>query len=137
MKELRIEALVSCLGTIQEFVREDMIQAGLNAKSRMQVEVAVEELFVNIASYAYSPNQGEAVIRCDVEDLDGVAALRIELLDQGKPFDPWKKEDADVTLPAEERKIGGLGILMVKKTMDRVDYAYKDGWNVTTIWKKA
>lgn len=136
MKELRIEALVDRLNEVQDFVQEGMDQLGLTAKACMQVSIAVEELFVNIASYAYTPNQGEAVIRYDLVETDGAPAILVELRDQGKPFDPWAKKDADVTLSAEEREIGGLGIYMVKKSMDRIGYEYRDGWNVTTILKK-
>ena len=95
--------------------------------------VAVEELFVNIAHYAYSPGTGSATI--GVEILKDPAAIAITFTDRGKPFDPLAKEDPDITLSAEERQIGGLGIYMVKKSMDEVVYEYKDGQNILRIKK--
>ena len=99
----------------------------------MQVDVAVEELFVNIAHYAYAPDTGSATIRvAPRQDPKGVA---ITFVDRGVPYDPLAKEDPDVTLSAEERQIGGLGIYMVKKSMDDMQYEYRDGQNVLTIVK--
>ena len=102
-------------------------------KTMLQVSVAVEEIYVNIAHYAYHPEIGEATIRCAVGG--DPLQVTIQFLDSGKPFDPLAKPDADITLSAEERQIGGLGILMVKKTMDDVVYEYKDGCNVLTLKK--
>ena len=97
-----------------------------------QILIAAEEIFVNIASYAYGQETGSAEIRMTVED--GCAG--IEFRDSGTPFDPLAKADPDVTLPAEERQIGGLGIFMVKKSMDDVQYRYEGGENILTIRKK-
>ena len=122
------------LEQVQRFVEEQVEQYSCSSKVKFQLAVAVEEIFVNIAHYAYCPEQGgTATIRCCV----GGSPLQvtIQFLDNGKPFNPLAKEDADTTLSAEERGIGGLGILMVKKSMDAVDYAYEDGKNVLTINK--
>ena len=122
------------LEEVQQFIEEQVEQYNCPAKVKFQLAVAVEEIFVNIAHYAYHPEQaGTATIRCCV----GGSPLQvtIQFLDNGKPFNPLAKEDADITLSAEERGIGGLGILMVKKSMDAVDYAYEDGKNVLTIKK--
>ena len=122
------------LEEVQRFVEEQVEEYNCPAKVRFQLAVAVEEIFVNIAHYAYRPEQGGmATIRCCV----GGSPLQvtIQFLDNGKPFNPLAKEDADTTLSAEERNIGGLGILMVKKSMDAVDYAYEDGKNILTIRK--
>ena len=94
--------------------------------------MAVEELFVNIASYAYAPDTGTAEIGVDVSG--GVAETTFA--DSGIPYNPLKKKDPDVALSAEEREIGGLGIFMVKKTMDEMRYCYRDGQNLLTIRKK-
>ena len=96
------------------------------------VEVAVDELFTNIASYAYPDGDGKAVIRIDDSEK---GAITITLIDWGTPFDPLKHEDPDISLLAEDRPIGGLGIFMVRKTMDDVQYEYKDGMNILTIRK--
>ena len=122
------------LEQVQAFIAEQLKGYPCSGKVKFQLDVAVEEIFVNIARYAYHPEQiGEATVRCCV----GGSPLQvtIQFLDNGKPFNPLAKEDADITLSAEERKIGGLGILMVKKSMDAVDYTYEDGKNVLTIKK--
>ena len=102
-------------------------------KQQMQIDIAAEEIFVNIAHYAYTPGTGEATI-C-VELYQDPSAIEITFIDQGVPYDPLAKPDPDVTLSAKERKIGGLGIFMVKKSMDEVRYEYLDGCNVLTIKK--
>ena len=102
-------------------------------KTQMQIDVAVEEIFVNIASYAYTPGTGSATILFE-EEKDPHCA-KITFIDRGVPYDPLKKADPDVTLSAEERGIGGLGIFMVKKTMDDISYVYKDEQNILTIRK--
>lgn len=132
VKELIIEAAVEKLDDVLAFVDEIMEAKDVSPKIAMKIDVAVEELFVNIASYAYAPEQGEA--RIEVEDEDP-SALSITFTDYGKPYDPLKKEDPDITLSAEERQIGGLGIFMVRKSMDEMNYEYRDGANVLTIKK--
>ena len=122
------------LEQVQAFIGEQLEGYPCSSKVKFQLDVAVEEIFVNIAHYAYRPEQdGKATVRCCV----GGSPLQvtIQFLDNGKPFNPLAKEDADTTLSAEARQIGGLGILMVKKSMDAVDYAYEDGKNILTIKK--
>lgn len=122
------------LEQVQEFIQTKLADYPCSTKVKFQLDVAVEEIFVNIAHYAYHPDQGgEATVRCCV----GGAPLQvtIQFLDNGKPFNPLDKADPDTTLSAEERQIGGLGILMVKKSMDAVDYSYEDGKNILTIKK--
>lgn len=134
MSERIFPATLDQLEQVQAFIAEQMEGYPCSGKARFQLDVAVEEIFVNIAHYAFSPEQhGEATVRCCV----GGSPLQvtIQFLDRGKPFNPLAKEDADTTLSAEERDIGGLGILMVKKSMDAVDYAYQDGRNILTIKK--
>jgi len=99
----------------------------------MQIDIAIDELFGNIAQYAYNPEVGPATVRVEVQE-DPIAVI-ITFIDNGMPYDPLAKEDPDVTLSAEERGIGGLGIYMVKKTMDDVTYEYKNGQNILKIKK--
>ena len=101
-------------------------------KAQMQLEVAVEELFVNTAHYAYAPETGNAAIRTEIT----ADTTEVTFIDSGMPYDPLAKPDPDVTLSAEERQIGGLGIYMVKKSMNDVRYEYTDGKNMLTIVKK-
>ena len=102
-------------------------------KAQMQIDIAIDELFGNIARYAYNPEVGPATVR--VEVLNDPLAVEITLIDGGIPYDPLKKEDPDITLSAEQREIGGLGIFMVKKSMDSITYEYKDGKNILAIKK--
>ena len=133
MKTLTVPAERDQLDAVQSFVDETLDQVPCTLEIRLQLQIAVEELFVNIASYAYAPNRGEAVIGCQVEQEP--PSITIQFRDWGKPFNPLAKEDADITLSAEERGIGGLGIYMVKNTMDDVRYQYENGQNVLTIHK--
>ena len=132
-RELEIEAGLDRLQDVLDFIDRALEEAGCSMKAQMQLDVAAEEIFVNIAHYAYAPETGKAVIRLSFTD-DGNTVC-ITFVDSGKPFDPLAKEDPDVTLSAEERKIGGLGIYMVKKSMDDVSYEYRDGCNMLTLKK--
>ena len=131
--ELEIEAEEENLQDVQSFVEEHLTAAGCSPKALMQISVAVEEIFINIAHYAYAPDKGSATVRVEVSG-DPVS-VAITFVDHGVPYDPLTKEDPDVTLPAGEREIGGLGIFMTKKLMDDVKYAYKDGQNILTLKK--
>lgn len=133
MKELRIEAKTNRLNDVLAFIDEVLESMDCPMKAQMQLDIAVEEIFVNIAHYAYAPGEGDAVIIIESEsDPRGVT---ITFKDRGIPYDPCAKEDPDITLSAEERQIGGLGIYMVKKSMDSMEYERKDDQNVLTIRK--
>ncbi|MBR0218336.1 MAG: SpoIIE family protein phosphatase [Clostridia bacterium] len=133
LNELTLEAKVENLDEVLAFVDGQLEQLNCPLKTQMQIDVAVEELYVNIAHYAYTPNVGIATIRVDT--LPDPLAVAITFIDRGIPYDPLKKPDPDVTLPAEDRQIGGLGIYMVKKSMDTIDYEYRDGQNILRIVK--
>lgn len=133
MKELVVKSLTDNLDDVIEFVDKELEGCACSAKTLTQINVAVEELFVNIAHYAYGDETGLATIRVELsEDRN---AVMITFIDSGKPYDPLAKPDPDTTLSVEERQIGGLGIFMVKKSMDDVTYEYKDGKNILTIKK--
>ena len=133
MKELIIEASTGNLNKVLEFIDAELEAAGCGMKAQMQIDIAVEELFVNIASYAYGHDKGKAEIRIKIEGVP--PAAHVELRDFGMPFNPLDKQDPDVTLSAAERKIGGLGIFMVKKSMDDFTYRYENGQNILNIIK--
>ena len=101
--------------------------------AQISIDIAVEELFVNIASYAYEHGKGVAVVQVSVHEEP--LSVEITFIDNGKQYDPLAKADPDTTLSAKERKKGGLGIFMVKKSMDNVSYEYKDGKNILTVRK--
>ena len=132
-KELVVDATVENLTDVLAFLEANLEEAGCPLKVQMQISVAAEEIYVNIAHYAYAPKTGKATVRLEVSE--DPSSVSITFLDNGVPFDPLAKEDPDVTLSAEERQIGGLGIYMTKKTMDDVTYEYRDGQNILTMKK--
>ena len=132
--ELDIEAVVENLEKVQEFVENKMACANCSEKAKMQIGVAVEEVFANICHYAYRPDTGSATVR--VEACEDPVKVVITFIDHGVPYDPLAKDDPDVTLSADERDIGGLGIFMTKQLMDEVQYEYKDGSNILTLVKR-
>ena len=133
MKELTVAASIDNVNAVTDFVNEQLEALDCPMKVQMQIDIAIDELFSNIAYYAYDGAEGQATVR--VEALEDPRAVRITFIDQGVPYNPLTSEDPDTTLSADERKIGGLGIFMVKKSMDAVDYEYKDGRNILTIRK--
>jgi len=130
MKELIIDAKIENLDAVLEFIAGELEAAECSMKLQTQIAITVEEVFVNIAHYAYLPEVGGAVIRITASD-----EVCIEFEDNGKPYNPLEKDDPDITLGAEEREIGGLGIFMVKKIMDAVEYRHEDGKNILKITK--
>ncbi|MBQ7732918.1 MAG: ATP-binding protein [Synergistaceae bacterium] len=136
MRELVIEADVKSLDEVLDFINEELEKADCPPKTQIQIDIAVEELYVNIAHYAYTPDVGNAKIIFDVNEDSEPRSVSITFIDRGVPYDPLKKPDPDITLPIDERKIGGLGIYMVKKSMDNITYEYKDGQNILTIEKR-
>ena len=133
-KELTVDATDEKLAEVLAFVDAQLEAVDCPMKTKMQIDVAVEELFVNIAHYAYAPETGSATLRLQIREDPKTAILTF--IDHGVPYNPLEKPDPDVTLPAEERQIGGLGIYMVKKSMDEMHYEYLDGQNILTIAKK-
>ena len=132
MFERTFPASIDALNDVLSFVEEELEKADCSMKASMQITVAVEELFVNIAHYAYPGESGSMKLGIEVDN--GTATL--QFVDYGVPFDPMQKDDPDVTLDVESRDVGGLGIFMVKKTMDHVQYERKGNQNVLTITKE-
>ena len=130
-KVLRIAAETDKLPDVLAFVDTMLEENDCPMKAQMQIDVALEELFVNIAHYAYPDGKGEAEIHASITP----EHIEITLIDSGIPYDPLAKPDPDVTLSAEERAIGGLGIYMTKKLMDDISYQYSDNKNILTIKK--
>ncbi len=132
--EIFLEALKENLPEILDFLEKKLEAARCPEKTRMQIALAVEEIFINIASYAYSPETGYMLMR--IESGQDPASVTITFIDHGKPYDPLATEEPDVTLAAEDRKIGGLGIFLVRRMTDDIDYEYKDGYNILTLKKQ-
>lgn len=133
MKSIVIDAIIENLPKVMEFIDINLEEAECNMKAQTQIEISVEELFVNIANYAYDGKVGKAEITYEYSDKP--KNVKIQLIDSGVPYNPLAKDDPDITLSVDEREIGGLGIFMVKKNMDDVQYDYIDGQNITTIFK--
>lgn len=133
MDELVIEASDENLAKMQEFLEEHLASVDCSMKDGMQIALAAEEVFVNIAHYAYGPGGGKAKVRIQLLR-DPLRAI-ITFIDRGVPYDPLAREDPDITLPVEQRQIGGLGIFITKQVMDDVSYEYKDGRNILTLRK--
>lgn len=134
MKELTIDATIENIATVTTFIDEQLDHRDCPMKTKRQVHIAIDELFGNIAYYAYHPEKGIVTVRAEVTD--NPLAVVITFIDNGTPYDPLAKADPDTTLSVEERDIGGLGIYMVKKTMDDISYEYRDGQNILRIKKK-
>ena len=133
MKELTIEAKVENLHQVLAFVDTYLESLGCPMKIQMQIDVAVEEIYVNVASYAYTPATGSVTLQLDSRP--SPLSVSITFIDSGVPYNPLAKKDPDVSLSAEERSIGGLGIYMVKKSMDSMTYEYRNKQNVLTLVK--
>ncbi len=137
IKSLTVDAKAENLETVTDFVDNFLSENDCPMKTQMQVNIAIDEVFHNIVSYAYTDKNGDIEIQIDS---DGPVKLVLIFKDKGQPFDPLKNTDPDVTLSSEEREVGGLGIFMVKKLMDVVSYDYKDGTNILTLektWQKS
>ena len=130
-KEITVEAKTENLQKVLEFVDSGLEEAGCGMKTQIQVDLSLEEMYVNVAHYAYAPGSGTATVRFE----SGEGKIKITLIDSGMPYDPLKHIDPVISLPAEDREIGGLGIFLVKKNMDNLSYEYKDGKNIFTMEK--
>ncbi len=132
MKEITLEADIHNIPKVTEWINGELEQLGCSMKAQIQIDVALDELLCNIAYYAYPQKTGTFTVGFDCAD--GVAEITFS--DSGIPYNPLEKPDPDITLPAEERKEGGLGIFLVKKTMDAMEYERRDGQNILKIRKK-
>lgn len=142
-KTFECEAKIDNLQKVMGFVEEELEAQDWDMARIMQISLAVEEIFANIAHYAYGkldeggkpiPDSGTGPMELDLEADKGQVFITFK--DKGVPYNPLEKEDPDITLSAEEREIGGLGIFMVKKTMDEVSYNHEDGKNILTLMKR-
>ena len=132
--ELTVDATLDNLRLVNAFLEEHLEEADCPLKAQMQISVAAEEIYVNIAHYAYAPETGTATLRLELQEEP--PAVKLTFLDSGMPFNPLDRTDPDVSLPAEEREIGGLGIFMTRKSMDDLRYEFRDGQNVLTLIKR-
>ena len=133
MTEMTTTATIDAVDAVLTFVADTLRANGCPERNISKLCICVEELYVNVAHYAYPPKTGKAVISCDVLENPRRAVLTIK--DTGTPYNPLKKEDPDITADIESRPIGGLGIFIVKQTVDEMTYDFVDGQNIVTIVK--
>ena len=130
-KAITIDAVCENLHAVQRSLLPVLNDCPFSPGVRMDLEIAVEEIFLNIASYAYAPDQGQVTIEAETDE-QGIA---IAFIDSGKPFNPLQQPVPDVSAPWYARRVGGLGLFMVRQKMDAVEYEYRDGCNVLSIRK--
>ena len=128
------QATLDNLPEVTAFIDSQLEELDCPMKAQFQIDVAIDELFTNIATYAYGDSTGNVTVRLDTQE--DPRAVLITFIDNGVPYNPLEQEEPDITLAAEDRPIGGLGIFVVKKTMDDMSYDYKDGQNILRIKKK-
>ena len=133
MKKLKLEAIISNIAPVTDWVNEELDLHDCPVKLQLQIDIAIDEIITNFASYAYGSGSGDFTVEADVQEEPRLIRLRFS--DSGIPFDPLQKADPDTSLSAEDRQIGGLGIYLVKKTMDEVRYEYSDNQNILTVVK--
>ena len=134
MTNKTFSAKTESLSEVLGFVEETLESFECPMKIQTAICVAIEEVFVNVAHYAYPDGEGDMTLHIGFDDQS--RAITFRMTDKGVPFDPLAKPDPDITLSAEDREIGGLGIFITKKTMDSLTYAYEDGENILTMTKK-
>ena len=134
MKKITTEATVRNIQNIIAFVEGELEGISCPIKAQTQILMAVDEVMANISGYAYAPGTGDVTVVFEHAEQEGTVTLTF--IDEGVPFDPTQIAEPDVTLPAAKRQIGGLGIFLVRKTMDGVDYRREDGKNILCIRKK-
>ena len=131
MEKLTIEALVENLPVVTEFITSTLEEKNCSMKVIMQMELVIEEIFVNVASYAYRPKVGKVTICKEVTD----DAITITFIDGGIDYNPLDHDDPDINAELDDRDIGGLGIFLIKRNVDEISYERKDGKNTLVIKK--
>ena len=133
MKELTVDAIVENISAVTDFMDEFLEEIDCPIKARMQIDIAIDEVFSNISYYAYEKGVGKATVRAELQE--NPRAVCITFIDNGVPYNPLEREEPNTTSSVEERKIGGLGIYMVRKSMDEMSYCHLDNENRLTIKK--
>ena len=129
-----MEARPENIPLVTEFVDGELERLGCSVKARMQIDIAIDEIMANISHYAYAPGTGSAEVAFGYAE--GERMAEITFRDRGVPFNPLERAEPDTGLSAEQREIGGLGIFLVRRTMDAMEYRHEDGYNVLTIRKR-
>ena len=133
MKEITVQATLENIAVVTDYVNAELDRINCPEDKKVQIDIAIDEIFGNIANYAYAPEEGPATVRMEAEA--DPMRISITFIDHGIQYNPLSAEDPDVTLSARERRAGGLGVFMVKNMMDTVTYDYRDEENILTICK--
>ena len=134
VKQITLPATVDSIPAVTAFIDAELEEIGCPMPVQFKIDIALDEIFGNIAHYAYAPGTGEATVEFEFDE--ETRTVFITLTDAGRPYNPTESADPDVSLSAEERKVGGLRIYLVKKTMDGIRYRYENQHNVLTLIKK-
>ena len=134
MHKITVPAKIENLQKVFNFFNTQLNSVAYNMKSRLQLELSIEEAYVNISKYAYESDEGKVeILSCVDED---PLQITVKFMDSGIPYNPLKNEDPDILANTEEKELGGLGIFLIKKNVDNIGYEYLDGKNILTIQKK-
>ena len=134
MKELTVDAVLENIPSVTAFIDGQLEALDCSMKAQMQIDVAIDELFSNIARYAYPDGPGKATVGIEFDEENRMCSVVFS--DEGIPFDPLAQQAPDTSLPLMDRPFGGLGFFLVKKTMDAVEYRHENGRNILTIRKR-
>ena len=134
MNKLTVPAKIENLQKVMDFLDDHLNSVDYVLKARLQLELSIEEVYVNIVNYAYGSEEGEIIICCNVSQ--SPLKVTMQFIDYGKPYNPLENEAPDILLNAEEKEIGGLGIFLIRNNVDDISYKYLDGKNILTIQKK-
>jgi sigma-B regulation protein RsbU (phosphoserine phosphatase) len=128
---ISVAAKKECLDEVLKFISSELMKTSYPPNIQNEIEIASEEVFTNIVNYAYGREDGRVKISVFTEN-----EVKIKFEDNGQPFNPHEQEAPDLNKPLNEREIGGLGLYLVKKIMDRVEYTREEGKNILIIAKK-
>jgi anti-sigma regulatory factor (Ser/Thr protein kinase) len=133
VNELEIDATLENLKSVNEFIKKILNENKCSKRDEMSLKMAIEEIYINIVNYAYTPNIGKVKINSEVKN--DKFSIVLNFIDEGKPFNPLEQDEPDFDLDVEGRDAGGFGIFIVKDKVDDISYEYKDGKNILTIKK--
>ena len=133
MKEITVNADLQNLDDVTDFIDDELEQSGVELAMQTRINVVIDEIFSNIVNYAYKDGQGDVTVSVEVSE--DPRSILLAFTDAGIPYDPLSAEEPDITLSAEDRKIGGLGIFIVKKIMDEISHVYENGRNILQMRK--
>ncbi len=135
MKEITLEADIKNLIKVTSFVNEELRKVEANAKTIASIDIILDEVFSNIAYYAYKEREEKGDVTVKMDFVEDNKAVVLSFIDDGIPYNPLEKEEPDITLSVMKRAIGGLGILIVKKSVDDIKYEYKNNKNILKLKK--